>query len=62
MLFNKILEKIIKICFLQNFSKFEVKFLPVRAADYITPVRSSAAFPNRNMGLKRIPKFKKTTK
>ena len=50
MLFNKILGKIIKICILENFSKFEVKF----ASYYITPVHSGVVFSNGNMGLKCI--------
>ena len=51
MLFNKILEKIMKICVLENFSKIVLNLYQsiVKATDYITPVRSSAVLSNRNM-------------
>ena len=59
MLFNKILENIIKICVLENFSKFEVKFVPIcsKRVQIVSHQYAVAVFSNRNMGLKRIPKF-----
>ena len=69
MLFNKILEKTMKICVIENFSKFKINKAnvnfslwtrnqsAVKSTDYIEPARSSAVLPNSNIGLKRIPKF-----
>ena len=66
MLFSKILEKIIEICIIENFSKFEITKANIniilytrnqsvaKATDYITTV-----LPNRNIGLKGVPKSKK---
>ena len=68
MLFSKILEKIIEICIIENFSKFEITKANIniilytrnqsvaKATDYITTV-----LPNRNIGLKLVPKSKKKT-
>ena len=65
MLFNKILEKIIKICILENFSKFEVKFVSPCSKSYRlyhTSTQQCGHGPKANMGLKYIAKLKKETK
>ena len=59
MLLNKMLKKIMKICVLEDFSKFEVKFVTICKKSYRIYHTSTqyAVFSNRNIDLKRIPKF-----